>query len=78
LNDLIGHNGKDDRGLNTVFVKVNTQINMSLDTEYFVSKWEVIFEGTPGGDVKVILTIEEKEDSITLFHGYVQCFGETS
>jgi hypothetical protein len=33
-------------------------------TDYFVGKWELLLEGTPSGDVKVILSLERKEGKL--------------
>lgn len=34
-------------------------------SDFFLGKWDVLIEGTPSGDVKLLLNIEEKDGSLS-------------
>ena len=45
-------------------VAIQTRSNSS---DYFIGKWEVIFEGTPNGDATLTLTIDRKDGKLEGF-----------
>jgi hypothetical protein len=46
-------------------LSTNTQAQSKAGAEYFAGSWTILIKGTPNGDVKLVLALDKKTDSLT-------------
>ncbi|HNP21844.1 MAG TPA: hypothetical protein PKM63_14180 [Panacibacter sp.] len=51
-------------GLFLLLLSVGANAQSKPGSAYFAGKWSVLLKGTPGGDVKMIFVLENRNDSI--------------
>ena len=51
-------------GLFFLLVSLNTNAQTQSATDYFTGKWNVLVEGTPNGDARLIVNLERKDGKL--------------
>lgn len=48
-----------------LFLSINAEAQSKAGAEYFAGSWTILIKGTPNGDVKLVLALDKKTDSLT-------------
>ena len=52
-------------GLFFLFLSSGTEVRAQTSADYFEGEWNVLVKGTPSGDAKLILVLEQEENELT-------------
>lgn len=52
-------------GLFFLLLSVSAEVHAQAPADYFVGKWNVVVKGTPNGDSKMILVLDQKDGALT-------------
>lgn len=52
-------------GLFFLFLSYGAEVQAQTSADYFAGQWNVLVEGTPNGDAKLILVLEEEDNALT-------------